>query len=170
MRTLGINPKKFIPALCILVVGSFGLALLIVTFIYPIKDMKVYVIVPTNAPPWVFAAAATNGSMMSATTNEWTTEIPFNDATNKFISETDITQIKRAIPWHKTILHVYLPKDIVVESPTRAYAEFSRQHIRLDVHLKKDDNSWHVDYVSSSKWELIGPPNLQERIAESLPR
>jgi hypothetical protein len=170
MKTLGFNPKKIIIALCAFIVGIFGLALLLVIFVYPIKGMKVYVVVPTNAPPWVLAAAATNKSIMQAATNNWTTEIPFNDATNKFVSETDVAQMKQVIPWNKTILHLYLPQQIVVESSTEAIARFSRQHIFLSVRLVKKNKSWHVENISSSTADLIGPPNWRERLAESLPR
>jgi hypothetical protein len=170
MKTLVLNPKKFIIILFTLVIGIFGLSLLIITLVFPINDIRVYVEAPTNAPPWVLAAAATNATWMSAATNKWITQIPFDDAINRFVSKTDIAQIKQVIPWNKTILHLYLPKEILVESPTRASAEFSRQHLSLKVYLIKEGESWHVDHVSSSKWELLGPPNLQQRIAELLPR
>jgi hypothetical protein len=153
MKTLGLNPKKLIIALGILFVGTFGLTVLIVTFRYPIKDMKVYVETPTNAPPWVLTAAATNNLIMHAATNNWATQIPFDNATIKFVSETDIAQIKQAIPWQRTILHLYLPRGIVIESSTRAHAEFLRHHAFLIVSLEKKDGFWHADDISSSTWE-----------------
>jgi hypothetical protein len=172
MKTLRLNPKKVIISFCILVVGIIASAFFLLIFIRPIESMPVYVDQPTNAPPWVFAAAAkyntTNQILIS--TNGWMTWVPFEDATNKFISETEIAQIKRAIPWNKTLLHLYLPDAVVIESPTNAHAEFRRQHIFLFVHLKKEDNSWHVKSIDSSTGELTGPPDWKQRIAASLPR
>jgi hypothetical protein len=170
MKLSGLNQKKVIITLCALVVGIFGLALFILAFISPIQGMKVYVEVPTNAPAWVIAEATTNESMKQLATNTWSTTIPFESGTNRFVSENDIVQMKQAIPWNKTILHLYFPERIVVESQTRARAEFSRQHMGLRVHLEKTDAIWQVEYIRPYKWELAGPPNLQQRIAELLPR
>lgn len=169
MKTLGLHPKKLIIALCVLAVGILGLGLFVLTFVQPIQGMKVYVEAPTNAPAWVIAEASTNESMKELATNSWTTQIPFADATNKFVSETDIFQIKQAIPWSKTILHFYVPEAVVVESPTSAYAEFWRQHLFLYVHLKKEGGSWNVSSISSGTADLIGPPNWKQRVAASLP-
>ncbi len=169
MRSLRHNLKKLVLALCISVIGIVGSALLVLTFTHMIQGMKVFVETPTNAPPFVLATADSTTNILIPK-NNWIVDIPFNEATNKFISETDIEQIKKAIPWHKMILHLYLPKEIVVETPTEAYAEFSRQHIGLRVRLVKRDNLWQVEDIRSFEWELAGPPNLHERIAESLPR
>jgi len=145
-------------------------ALLVIKLTYPINDMKVYVEAPMDPPSWVLAAAATNDVWKSAATNKWVTQIPFAVATNKFVSETEIVDIKQVIPWHKTILHLYLPKEIVIKSATEAYAAFSRQHIDLHVNLKKREGIWQVEGTSSVKREMDRPLNFKERIAESIPQ
>jgi hypothetical protein len=166
MKTPERSQKLFV-ALGVLIAGIFGAGLFVLTFISPIQGMKVYVLAPTNPPPRILAMASTNNSI---STNGWTIRIPFEDATNKFVSETDIVQIKQAIPWNKTTLHLYFPQRIVVNSPTNAYAEFSRKHIVLHVYLEKRDDIWQVEHLFSTKWDLHRSPDLQERIAESLPR
>src|SRR5580765_5613214 len=119
MKTFGSNLKRIILLLCLLVVGIFGLVLLVMQTAYPIQSMKVFVETPTNAPAWAIAAAATNDSAKNLNdlfpTNNWFTEVPYDQATNKFVSEADIAEIRQVIPWHKTVLRLYRPNHIVIK-------------------------------------------------------
>jgi hypothetical protein len=157
---------KALLTLCISIFAIFGLALIILRSAYSIQNMKVFVTTPTNAPPWVTAVAATNHLIP---TDNWVIDVPYTQATNKLVSEIDIAEMKEVIPWHKTVLRLYRPSYIVVESPTEAYAEFSRFHMVLRARLIKKNNKWNIDEIRSSKWELARPLTSRERAAEALP-
>jgi hypothetical protein len=167
MTTSPHNPKRVIFTVCLSTLVAFCVIVLVPQSIYPIRNVEVYVRIPTNAPAWIVSAAATNSNDFP--TNGWFTSIPYNQATNKLVSESDILEIKGAIPWRKTVGHLCRPVGIVIESSTEARAEFSRCHIDLIVRLSKENQRWEVQDIQASKWCLTGPPDFWERIAEKLP-
>ena len=131
-----------------------GLATVVSHLLPSIQNMPVYIQVPTNPPPAWVAVLGSNTNFFAS--------VPYAQATDKQVSELDVDQIKRAIPWMKTVGRFYRPDSIAIESSKEAEALFWRASKPLRVSLTKTDNSWivkeihtggQVDFVKSpSSW------------------
>jgi hypothetical protein len=153
--------RRFRIAIGSLLVISAGLVFVwVYLVIQPIQRMPVYVMVPTN------------GAAISPVfgTNIISVQTPYADVTDKLVTERDIDQIRKAIPWTKTSGLFYRPWAIDVYSSNNVEATFYRGNKPTRVHLVRTNADWEVEYISTGGQDIYPPvPSLADKINQWLP-
>lgn len=127
-----------------------------------IQNMPVYVKVPTNPSPQLAAALGVN--------TNWFVSIPYAQAVNKLVNESELKKIKQAIPRFKTVGRLFSPRALVIDSPTEVSVEFWRRRTPIWMTMIKTGEIWQVEHLGrGGQIHWTTPPGFLDKLEKKMP-
>lgn len=144
-------------ALCVLLVLAGLLVFAAIHSHSTIRDVPVYVVVPTNFP------SGTN------TVKIMHVGIEYSKVIDKPISESEISYMKALVPRIKTTILGFRAANLTISSPTEAIMTFWRGRRMRTARFEKSDGQWHVKIDEGSVADFSKPPSFWDKLNDLLP-